>query len=260
MTKTFLWSVEDGIGRLTFNRPDHANSIGSASRDDMVEAVDRIAASAARVVVLSGEGKIFCAGGDIGEFLANKDRIEPLIGDVIGYVHATIQTLAKLPVPVISALNGPVGGAGIGYALCADFVLAADTVKLRGGYCGIGLSPDGGASYFLTRRVGAAKAKQIFMLNRPLSAADCLRLGIVDEVHPADQLGAAVDRLARELACGPAGSYARTKRLCDAAFANDLATHLDLEAALMRQSALSADFQEGIAAFRDKRAPRFAGA
>jgi 2-(1,2-epoxy-1,2-dihydrophenyl)acetyl-CoA isomerase len=225
----------------------------------MIEAISRITASAARVVVLGGNGKIFCAGGDIGEFLANKDRIAPLVGQVIDYVHATIRTLANLPVPVICALNGPVGGAGIGYALCGDFVLASDTLKLRGGYCGIGLSPDGGASYFLTRRVGAARAKQIFMLNRALSAEDCLRLGVVDEVHPADQLAAAVDRLARELASGPTGSYARTKRLCDAAMNNDLATHLDLEAALMQESAMTADFHEGIAAFRDKRAPQFAG-
>ena len=256
--KTFLWSVLDGIGRLTFNRPEQANSIGLSGGADMIEAISRVAASDARVVVLGGNGKIFCAGGDIGEFLANKDRIAPLVGQVIDYVHATIRALANLPVPVICALNGPVGGAGIGYALCGDFVLASDTLKLRGGYCGIGLSPDGGASYFLTRRVGAARAKQIFMLNRALSAEDCLRLGVVDEVHPADQLAAAVDRLVRELASGPTGSYARTKRLCDAAMNNELATHLDQEAALMQQSAMTADFQEGIAAFRDKRAPQFA--
>ena len=259
MNKNFLWSVEDGIGRLTFNRPEQANALSLGLRDDMLDAIARVAESDARVAVLSGTGRMFCAGGDIGEFALHRDQISPLLGDILGYVHPAVQSLASLPMPLICALNGPLGGAGIGFALCGDFVLASDTVKLRGGYCALALSPDGGASYLLTRRVGAAKAKRIFMLNRALSAEDCLRLGIVDEVHPAAEFADAVDRLARELAAGPTAAFARVKRLCDTASMHTLPAHLELEAALMQRSATSADFQEGLDSFREKRAARFAG-
>jgi 2-(1,2-epoxy-1,2-dihydrophenyl)acetyl-CoA isomerase len=151
------------------------------------------------------------------------------------------------------------GGAGIAFALCADFVLASDLIKLRGGYCGIGLSPDMGASYYLTRRVGAAKAKEIFMLNRVLSPDDCLRLGIVDHVYAADQLAFAVDSLARQLAIGPTSSFGRVKALCEKALSLDLKSHLNLEHDLMVQSANSADCAEGVAAFTERRSPKFTG-
>jgi len=259
MEKKILWSVEQGIGRLTFNRPEHANSMGLASRADMVEGIQRMTESDVRVVVITGQGKFFNAGGDISEFLENQGKLDQLVDEILQYAHPVFHTLATLPVPVISAVNGPLGGAGIGFALCADFVLASDTVKLRGGYCGIALSPDMGASYYLTRRVGASKAKEIFMLNRALSADDCLRLGVVDQVHPQDQLAAAVDSLAQELASGPTASYGRVKELCDKAFLHNLKSHLDLEHRLLIQSARSADCKEGIASFIERRAPNFVG-
>ena len=259
MKKTILWSVSEGIGRLTFNRPEHANSMGLASRADMVEGIQRMTESDVRVVIITGQGKFFNAGGDISEFLENQGKLDQLVDEILQYAHPVFHTLATLPVPVISAVNGPLGGAGIGFALCADFVLASDTVKLRGGYCGIALSPDMGASYYLTRRVGASKAKEIFMLNRSLSADDCLRLGIVDQVHPQDQLAAAVDSLAQELASGPTSSYGRVKELCDKAFLHNLKSHLDLEHRLLIQSARSADCKEGIASFIERRAPNFVG-
>lgn len=259
MEKKILWSVSQGIGRLTFNRPDHANSIDLASRTDMVEGINRMTEPDVRVVVITGSGKFFNAGGDIGEFQRNQEKLDHLVDEVLRFAHPAIHKLASLPIPVISAVNGPLGGAGIGFALCADFVMASDTVKLRGGYCGIALSPDMGASYYLTRRVGASKAKEIFMLNRALSAEDCLRLGIVDQVHPADQLTVAVDSLARELANGPTSSYGRVKQLCDTAFSHDLKLHLDLEHELLVQSARSADCREGIASFTGRRVPNFVG-
>lgn len=259
MEKTILCSVREGIGRLTFNRPEHANSLGLASRNDMIEGIARMDEPDVRVVVITGNGKFFNAGGDISEFQENLGRLDQLVDEILRSFHPAMHQLASLPIPVISAVNGPLGGAGIGCALCADLVLASDTVKLRGGYCGIALSPDMGSSYYLTRRVGAAKAKEIFMLNRALSADDCLRLGIVDQVHPAGQLAAAVDSLAKELANGPTSSYGRVKQLCDSAFSHDLKAHLDLEHRLLIQSAKSAECGEGIAAFLERRAPKFAG-
>ena len=110
MDKSFLWSVEDGIGRLTFNRPEQANALSLGLRDDMLDAITRVAESDARVVVLSGTGRMFCVGGDIGDFALHREQISPLLGDILCYVHPAVQSLASLPMPLICALNGPLGG------------------------------------------------------------------------------------------------------------------------------------------------------
>lgn len=263
MEKSFICQIENGIGRLTFNRPKQANSFNIHCREDMVEAVDQITAAAEdgtlRVVVITGEGKFFSTGGDLSAFAAQPDKLVEAIDAGIDFVHPLLLKLADLPVPVISAVNGPASGAGIGFALCADFVLAADSALLRGGYAALGLTPDSGASYFLARRVGAAKAKEIFMLNRAHDAQECLRLGIVDSVYPATQLTEEIEALAQLLASGPTESYGRIKALCDHASTQDLQTHLDMERSLMLDSARSADFQEGLRAFVEKRPPNFSG-
>lgn len=258
MHQSFLWNIEDGIGWLRFNRPARGNALRRDGCGELIRAIDQVEAGAVRALVITGEGKFFSAGADIGEFEENSNDVVPVIDEFIQLLHPAMLRLASLPVPVISAVNGPLGGAGIAFALCADFVLASDGVKLRGGYCALGLTPDVGASYFLTRRVGAAKAKEIFMLNRAYSADDCLRLGIVDQVCPAAQLNETVAALAAELARGPR-ALGWVKQLCDQAQDNDLARHLDREHVVMLKSARTQDFQEGLSAFIEKRSPRFSG-
>ena len=259
MDKHFVWSVEQGIGRLSFNRPGQANTFCVASREDMCEAIAAMQDPGVRVVLITGNGKFFCAGGDIGEFLGHRDNPVPVIDELMQFSHRLIQQLAALPVPVISVVNGPLSGAGIAYALCADFVLASDAAKLRGGYCALGLTPDLGSSYYVARRAGVAKAKEIFMLNRTLSAQDCLGLGLFDHVHPAGLLAEQADALARELAAGPTAAFGRVKALCDQAQFQDLLSHLDMEHVAMLRSARGVDFQEGMAAFSERRSPHFAG-
>jgi 2-(1,2-epoxy-1,2-dihydrophenyl)acetyl-CoA isomerase len=253
MERQLLCSVERGIARICFNRPEHANSFGLAAREDMTAAVQRVCAADVRVVLITGSGKYFCAGGDIGEFQEKRAAVVATVDAILQFAHPLIHTLATLPVPVISAINGAMAGGGIGLGLCADFVLASDAMKLRGGYCALGLSPDLGASYFLTQRVGIARAKSIFMRNRSFSAAECLQMGIVDELYPAHQLEAAVTALAEELAAGPSASFGRVKALCNGAAGDGLKAHLDREHVLMLQSASSADFQDALAALSAKR-------
>lgn len=259
MEKTVRWSVEHGMGRLAFNRPQQANAFGLVSRDDLTEAVARMQGADLRVLIITGEGPFFNAGGDIGEFIAHRDAVDQQIEKVLAFSEPLIQALAHLPYPVVSVVNGPLGGAGIAFALCADLVLAVDTAKLRGGYCGLGLTPDLGASYFLSRRVGAARAAQVFIRNQTVSAADCLAWGIFDEVHPAAQLVFVAEQRARELARGPTAAFARVKALCQQAPQNTLEQQLALEHKYMLESAVSADFQEGLTAFLDKRTPQFQG-
>jgi 2-(1,2-epoxy-1,2-dihydrophenyl)acetyl-CoA isomerase len=160
---------------------------------------------------------------------------------------------------VVAALNGPVAGAGIGLALCADFVLGAASTKLRTGYAAIGLSPDVGASYFLARRVGAVRAQQWLMLSDTIDAQRCLRHGVIDELYADDELADAAEKLVTRLAGTARGSLAAIKTLCRGLPARGLQEHLKLEHALLASCARSPEAQEGIRAFVERRPPRFIG-
>lgn len=253
------WTVADGVGRIVLERPERANTIGLAQGAAFARAVDEVLAARPRVVLLTGSGRIFCAGGDIEEMTGAGDRIDRLIAGILEPFHPAVERLATAPLPVVSALNGAVGGAGVGLALCADTVIATASMKLRTGYSAIALSPDAGASFFLARRVGTERAKQLFFDSAPIDAARCLAMGIVDAVHPDDQFVQAVETVVARLAAGATGSYARIKRLCEAMGGHGLREHLVLERALLEQASREPDAAEGTRAFLEKRAPRFTG-
>ena len=259
--KEVLWSVIDGVGRVTLNRSERSNAISLAFSKELAAALDAVcdavASGAARSVLIDAVGERFCAGGDITEFVANADAMHRLIDDILAPLNPALHRLGTLPVPVISAVNGPIGGAGIGLALCADVVLASEAMKLRAGYSAIGLSPDAGAAYYLSRRVGASKAKELFFFNRTLSAAECLQLGIVNTVLPAGELAQTAAQMAAQAAAGAARSLASIKRLCDGAAARDLREHLALEKEFLVACSRTADAREGVRAFAQKRAPKF---
>jgi len=254
---TVLWQIEDGVGHIVLNRPEAANALDSAASRQLADTVAQAARADIGAVLISARGRQFCAGGDIRQFVAQRDELDRLVQALLDQMHPALHALAELPLPVVSALQGPVGGAGIAVALCADIVLASSAMKLRGGYSAIGLSPDLGASYYLARRAGAARAKYLLMTNRAIDADTCLRWGLVDEVHAPEALADAARALAAELARGATGALGGIKRLCDGAARHDLRTHLELERAALVRCAASADAREGVAAFIDKRAPRF---
>lgn len=252
-----LWRVEDGVGYITLNRPQAANAINTSFSRAFGRAVEEAATVDIGAVLLSSTGAQYCVGGDIRELLARSADLDRLIIDLLDVLHPAIHKLVNLPVPVVSAVHAPFGGAGIAMALCADIVLASPAVKLRGGYSAIGLSPDLGAAWYLARRAGAARAKYILMTNRTLSAEECLRLGLVDELHAADELLPAARKLATDLAHGATGALGGIKRLCDEAPTLDLHAHLQREREALLRCTRSADGKEGVAAFMDKRPPRF---
>ena len=256
-TALVQWQVKDGVGHIVLNRPDAANAMNTAFAQALAEVVAQAAQADVGAILLSANGKQFCAGGDINEFVARRADLDDLVAAMLDLLHPAIHRLAGLPLPVVSAVQGAIGGAGIALALCADLVLASPAMKLRGGYSAIGLSPDLGASYYLARRAGAARAKNILMTNRALNAEQCLAWGLVDELHAPEALLPAATALARQLAQGATQSLGGIKRLCDGAADHDLRTHLDLERAALLHCARSADGREGVSAFVEKRSPVF---
>lgn len=254
------WGVTDSIGRIVLKRADRANSISLGMSRALAAAIDDVLDAKPRVVLLSAEGRIFCSGGDITEFVSAGDQLDALVDEILDRLHPALHRLATAPVPVVSMLNGAIGGAGIGVALCADFVLAVDSMKLRTGYASIGLSPDLGASYFLARRVGEVRAMQWLMLGEPIDAAQCLAAGAVDALYPEAELAGATEALVQRLATAASVSLGHIKQLCSESAGRSLAAHLGLEHEFLRACARSADAREGVRAFIEKRPPRFSGA
>lgn len=252
-----LWRVEDGVGHIVLNRPEAANALNAESSRALCAAIKEAATADIGAVLVSSRGKQFCAGGDVQDFVSRQGDLDRFIEGLLETMHPAIHTLATLTVPVVSAIQGSVGGAGISLALCADVVLASPAMKLRGAYSAIGLCPDLGASYYLSRRAGGARAKTILMTNRAIAADECLRWGLVDEIHDADRLPGAANELAMLLARSATGSLGFIKRLCDDAFAHDLGTHLRREREALLHCAVSNDASEGVRAFVEKRMPQF---
>lgn len=256
-----LLERRDGIAVITLNRPERANVLDLELSAALVAAVHRLADDTAglRAVLLQAHGPHFCGGGDIGDFVRARGDIGALLDAHIPPLHAAIARLAALPVPMVSAVQGPVGGGGIGLALCADIVLAAESMKLRGGYTAIGLTPDAGASWLLARRAGTARAKEIFLTNQPVSAQRCLEWGIVSAVWPDAELADRAQALVAQLARGATAALGRAKQLVDSAPLHTLAEHLEHEHRAMVASGRTADAVEGVTAFAEKRAPDFTG-
>jgi 2-(1,2-epoxy-1,2-dihydrophenyl)acetyl-CoA isomerase len=252
------WRIEDDIAFLVLERPDHANAIGLVMARALARAIDEVLAAQPRVIVLQGRGRVFCAGGDITEFFAAADDLGTLVDAILDVLHPAFLRLCNAPIPVIAEVGGPIGGAGVGWALAADFVLASPAMKLRTGYAALGLSPDLGSSWFLARRAGAVRAQRLLMLSEPVDAERCLAWGLVDELHAPDQLAAAALQLARRLAASSRPSIAAIKTLCRGPAWAGLEAHLAREHRLLLACASGADGREGVGAFMQRRAPDFA--
>jgi 2-(1,2-epoxy-1,2-dihydrophenyl)acetyl-CoA isomerase len=253
------WSADPEVGRIVLNRPEHHNALGIASAQALGRAIDEVVAGRPRVIVVQARGPIFCAGGDISEFSRAGPRLPELVDSILNVLLPAYLKLAKSLCPVVTVVNGPVGGAGVGLALCGDFVLASDTMKLRTGYAAIGLSPDVGASYFLARRVGIVRAQQWLMLSDAIDAEQCLAAGAVDRLYPAAELEAAAATLVERLRKSAPGSLSAIKRLSQEGAALSLQNYLALEQQLLQACARTANAAEGVAAFLAKREARFSG-
>lgn len=255
-----LFERDGAIARIKFNRPKVLNALNVAAADALLEASQAIAADKTiRAVVISGEGRAFMAGGDIASFRGPKEDASSRLLRLIDPLHAALEILAGLQAPVIASLNGAVAGAGLSLALAADLAIAADNAIFTLAYSKIGTSPDGSSSWSLPRIVGVRKAMEIALLSETFDANEALRLSIVNRVVPAADLVAETDKLAQRLANGPTIAYGQIKSLMRNSLSRSLNEQLEAEADAFVECAVTDDFDEGAAAFIDKRAPAFKG-
>jgi 2-(1,2-epoxy-1,2-dihydrophenyl)acetyl-CoA isomerase len=257
-----LFDSRDGIARLTLNRPDKLNSFNVAMHEEVREALALVAADrSVRVLVLTGAGRGFCAGQDLSDRSVAPGAAAPDLGESIDkYYGPLVLALRRLPIPVVCAVNGVAAGAGANIPLACDIVLAARSASFVEVFCKLGLIPDTGGTYFLPRLLGSARATALAMLGDKLSAEQAAAWGLIWKCVDDDQLAAETDALARHFAQAPTLGLARTKQALQASGLNSLETQLDLERDFMRELGRSADYREGVAAFTEMRAPRFAGA
>lgn len=247
----------EGIALLTLARPAVLNAIDVGLAHALGEAVTRVAASTeVRALLLKGEGRAFCAGGDVSRFDGIKP-FEEVANRTMALFHPAILALANLPIPTVAAVHGTAAGAGIGLMLACDFVIAAPQTRFTLAYPKIGATIDGGASWFLPRLVGTRKAKELAMLSDIFDGAQAERLGLVTRLVSPDTLEDEAVRFARTLAAGPTQAFGAIKHLVDNALSRSLEAQLDAERDAFVEIARTPDFAEGLSAFREKRSPLF---
>jgi 2-(1,2-epoxy-1,2-dihydrophenyl)acetyl-CoA isomerase len=254
------YEVADRIATITLNRPDKLNAftrpmlaawadaLAEAQRDDGVH-----------VVIVTGAGRAFCAGGDVGRMGEARPGALDLKNELWEQVHRIPKTLEAMDKPVLAMVNGLAVGAGMGMCVMCDVRVASDQARFATGYVGVGLVPGDGDTYFLPRLVGSAKALELFWTGDFIDAAEAHRLGIVNRVVPAAELREATYELARRIAAGPQVPIRMIKRLVYQSARLDLRTHLDLVSSHMAVVRQTEDHVEGVRAFKEKRPPKFQG-
>ena len=257
-----IHEVKDGIATLTLNRPERLNALGGTLRDDLHDAITRSAADPdVRVMIVTGAGKGFCAGGDVKAMNEAKEsqRERPLLEKIAPGRDRTLLAMRDAPQPIIAAVNGAAAGAGMNLALGCDIRLASTAAKFSQAFVKRGLHPDWGGTYFLPRVVGMAKACELIFTGAVIDAAEALRLGIVSQVLPPEELLPAAQALARAIADGPPIAIRLAKRGLYRNAESDLRTALEYETFAQNNCFETEDATEGIKAFVEKRPPRFKG-
>lgn len=259
--ESIRFDVDGGIARLTLHRPDKLNSFTGAMHGELRSALDSVQNDPSiRVLVLSGSGRAFCAGQDLGDPEMAMTPTLPDIGNVVEkYYKPLILSLQNLRVPTIAAVNGIAAGAGASLALACDLVIAARSAAFLQAFSKIGLIPDTGGTWFLPQRVGMARALGLAMLADKLPAEKAAEWGLIWQAVDDGELTATVNKLAAQLAAMPTKALVRTRQAMHAAPMHTLEQQLSMEGGFMRELGWSPDYAEGVAAFMEKRPPQFTG-
>lgn len=250
-----------GVARLTLNRPDKVNAFTVPQHEAMRAALDRVEADQnCRCLVLAGAGKGFCAGQDLNERI-RPDGAPPadLGASLEALYNPMIRRLKALPFPVIASVHGVAAGAGASLALAADIVIATRSAKFAFGFSKLGLVPDSGGSWILPRLVGPARASGLALLGETITGEEAAAWGLIWKAVEDDKLGETIDAVIRQLLAQPPKGLAAIKRALQASWANSLDAQLDHERDAQRQAGFTRDYQEGVAAFLEKRPPKFEG-
>jgi 2-(1,2-epoxy-1,2-dihydrophenyl)acetyl-CoA isomerase len=257
-TSTVEVETRGAVALVTLNRPDSANTLNLQMAMDLLAAAMTCARNpAVRAVLLSGAGRHFCFGGDLRGMAAHASGTD-YVRELTTYLHAAISHFVRMDAPVLAAVNGTAAGAGVGLAAMADLALCAESSRFNLAYTQVGLTPDAGTSFLLPRIVGARRAMELLLLNRALTAAEALSWGLVNEVVADDELPGRALELADQLAHGARSAFGATKRLL-AHTLGAFETQMVLESETIAAQVAGDEAREGIAAFLEKRRPRFPG-
>lgn len=260
MSDTVIFELDAQVARIALNRPAQLNAFNEEMHLAVQAALKKLPASGARVLVLTGSGRGFCAGQDLGDRNVVPGKQMPDLGNSLEkFYNPIIRGLRELEFPVICALNGVAAGAGANLALACDIVIAARSASFIQSFCKLGLVPDSGGSYQLPRLLGNARAMGLAMLGDKLSAERAKEWGLIWDCVDDDALTDTVNKLASHLATQPTKGLAKIKQAIYAAGTNSLDQQLDLERDLQRLAGRSADYREGVHAFMEKRPPKFSG-
>lgn len=262
--KTIIFEKDGPIAVITLNRPKAANGLNAVLSSELAQAAKLCDNDATiKAVVLTGNGRFFCAGGDIKEMASAGDNVGAAVKQLADNLHVGISVFSRMDAPLITAVNGMAAGAGFSLAITGDIVLSSDEAKYTMAYTKAGLSPDGSSSYFLPRIVGMRRAQELMLTNRMLDAQEALDWGLVTRIVAADKLMEEAMKLANDLAAGSMGANAAVKKLLLSSYNklssynNTIETQMELEGREISERAISSDGREGIAAFTEKRTPKF---
>jgi len=258
MAESVLFEREGGVARIVLNRPEIGNALDIPMARALMEAViacdeDPIV----RCVLLTGAGRMFCAGGDVASFAQAGERLPLLLKEITAYLHAAVARLARMDKPVVTAINGPAAGAGLGLAIIGDIALADPRAHFTLAYTGIGLAPDGGTTWLLPRLIGLRRAQELCLRNRRVGAEEAEAIGLVTRVAAEGALLDEAGEIAQELARGPTPALGATRRLLLDSATAPLETQLDAESRAIAAMGRTTEGKEGIAAFLAKRKPDF---
>lgn len=260
--ETIQLEMRGAVAVITLNRPESLNALTAAVGQEFQACVQQVRGSGSRAVIITGAGRAFCAGGDLREMrgIAEREgRVDAFFDEPLRLLNECILLIRRTPLPFIAAVNGAASGGGCNFALACDLVIAGESARFNQAFIKIGLTPDCGGTFILPRLVGWKRATELMMTGEVTSAARALEMGMINSVVPDEELMARALAMAEKLAEAPTEAIGRIKELLEASATNDYGAQLELERNAQIQSGQTKDFREGVAAFIEKRPPKFVG-